>query len=506
VACLNSDIPISAKGLMPRIEEMVLVKKEELKKKWNGFQSKYSLTCNMWTLEDLDTYLEITLHYIDDDWKMQKDLLAFKYLEDWEDGLCLSKVLIDVLEDFGIAERLLGVTVDRATCQTDMMDHVEEYFRKHHQHASFRGTWNQVECMTHTLNRSAQDILKDFIPDSEKNPVHFDSKDEMVSAVSRLAILMGTMRDCPEWRYQMRQHCEGKGEEYLWPIWDVTTTWNRTFDKLMRAWEERDLITELIYNARDKEWIDLMLDDSDWNCVVQWMDVLRPFKEASESVCEGNESMMMTHVTFLFYFCMEMLKESLQKYEPSDTIYVAIQQGLARFMQYYDTISPMIGISLLLQPSMKKKFLIDSLGRNEEWVQNVQDQFESTFQTYSERYANRVDETKAINETKAMDLTKFPQMARYYKQRLVHPNETEWSRYLNDPCEPFETNPLKFWKVYSAQYPILSAMAKDFLTLQGSSVSSKRAFSPEPDVLPADWCSLSARMIERVVFLKFHVS
>ena len=39
---------------------------------------------------------------------MQEHLLAFKYLESEHDGVSLSKAMIEVLEDYGIADRLLG--------------------------------------------------------------------------------------------------------------------------------------------------------------------------------------------------------------------------------------------------------------------------------------------------------------------------------------------------------------------------------------------------------------
>ena len=62
-----------------------------------------------------------TIHYISDDWQMKDNLLAFKFLEGEHDGESLSVAFIDVLEDFGIADRLLGVTADNATNNSTMM-------------------------------------------------------------------------------------------------------------------------------------------------------------------------------------------------------------------------------------------------------------------------------------------------------------------------------------------------------------------------------------------------
>jgi hypothetical protein len=43
-------------------------------------------------------------------WNIQKVLLAFKFLEEEHDGGSLSQTLIEVLEDYGIADCLLAVT------------------------------------------------------------------------------------------------------------------------------------------------------------------------------------------------------------------------------------------------------------------------------------------------------------------------------------------------------------------------------------------------------------
>jgi hypothetical protein len=44
-------------------------------------------------------------------------------------------------------------------------------------------------------------------------------------------------------------------------------------------------------------------------------------------------------------------------------------------------------------------------------------------------------------------------------------SETEFARYFNAPLAADGTNPLIFWKAHSMDYPILSSMAKDYLTI-----------------------------------------
>ncbi|PCH35816.1 hATC-domain-containing protein [Wolfiporia cocos MD-104 SS10] len=48
--------------------------------------------------------------------------------------------------------------------------------------------------------------------------------------------------------------------------------------------------------------------------------------------------------------------------------------------------------------------------------------------------------------------------------------------YLNSPLEDVD-DPIKWWGYHATQYPVLSRIARDYLSIQGSSVSSERAFS-----------------------------
>jgi hypothetical protein len=63
---------------------------------------------------------------------------------------------------------------------------------------------------------------------------------------------------------------------------------------------------------------------------------------------------------------------------------------------------------------------------------------------------------------------------------------------------------LSYWKAKAFDYPILSAMAKDYLTVQASSVPAERAFSSGTDLVTADRCRLGGKTVEKTQFLKFN--
>ena len=119
---LKSDVDIpSRRTVMRRLEEIYNQKKQEMKERLNGLNSKFSITCDVWTSKNQLSFFGFTVHYIDDDWQMKEELLAFKYLQGDHDGKSLSIAFIEVLEDFAIADRLLAVTADNASNNSTMM-------------------------------------------------------------------------------------------------------------------------------------------------------------------------------------------------------------------------------------------------------------------------------------------------------------------------------------------------------------------------------------------------
>lgn len=382
---LKNDINLSSRRtLMRRLKEMYNQKKEEMKSRLTSFQSKYSITCDVWTSKNQLSFFGFTIHYINDEWQLKEELLAFKYLEGEHDGKSLSQAFIDVLEDFGIAERLLGVTCDNATSNSTMLANMEEYYCVKYPDAGFSVAWNQVECFAHVLNLGAQQILQEFKQPINKEDYEpgSDSKDDMVSAVSRLSFLCRKIRDSPKLRRLLQRVCSDRGVKYLVPIIDVITRWNSTLDMLIRAADIKDAMTDTLFLHKDRKLINLVLTEADWDLVSQLIEVLAPLKEATLLAPKDGESLMVTNVIPIFHFCSEMLEESLKKFKKEDDIYIGIDSAISKLNHYYDIISPMVGIALLLNPCLKKKMLTESLKWEQEWIDTVWEQFLSSFNYY----------------------------------------------------------------------------------------------------------------------------
>jgi hAT family C-terminal dimerisation region len=439
---------------------------------------------------------------------MKEELLAFKFLKGEHDGESLSVAFIDVLEEFGIAGRLLGVTADNASNNSTMLARMEVYYSKKYPEAGFTVAWNQVECMAHVLNLGAQQVLKEFQQpiDKDNSEPGSDLSDAMVTAVSRLLFLCRKIRLSPKLRRLLETVCREKDVKYLVPMIDVATRWNSTYDVLVRAVEIKEVMSDTFYRHKDQSLIKLLLTEEDWNCVSQLIDVLEPLKEATLLASKNGESLMVTSMIPIYDYCTEMLKESLKMFDEKDDIYIGIESAIEKLTHYYDKVSPIVGIALILEPTLKKDFLKNGLGWQVECVDSVMDHFTSSFRFYREKSKASASTASAASVSIGISPRGF---GNYSKKRRTADGDAdgveEFVRYFNAPLAEMGRNALLFWKTNQFHYPILSAMAKDYLTVQASSVASERAFSSGTDLVTADRCSLGADTIEMTQFLKYFI-
>ena len=269
----------------------------------------------------------------------------------------------------------------------------------------------------------------------------------------------------------MARLCEEKKVKYLVPIIDVCTRWNSTYDMLVSAFEQRDIVSDVMYASKDNRLIELLLTESDWDGVNQLIKVLQPFKEATLLCSKSASSLMITNVIPLYNYCSDMLKMSLPKFNLDDDIYVGIQAGIEKLDHYYDQISPMIGIALILDPTLKKDFLLSGLGWTRDWILSVEESFQSSFLFYKVT-SNTASSTQVAIVENVNEIVPYENYLKRKRNSLSGDIPSEYDRYLSLPMLSSNADVFEFWKANTFSFPTLAAMAKDYLTVQASSVPS----------------------------------
>ena len=131
--------------------------------------ARYFLTIDVWTNLFSQSFLKMTIYFINDNWEYKKLLLSFKSLYvnhiDWK----MANVIIQFLEKYNIESRLLAFTTDSAKFNDTLRLHLDDLFRE-----KFKFDWNHqkktIRCMIHVVQLILNAIFKTLkISDEEMN-------------------------------------------------------------------------------------------------------------------------------------------------------------------------------------------------------------------------------------------------------------------------------------------------------------------------------------------------
>ena len=100
--------------------------------------------------------MAITGYFLDQEWNYREVLLGFEHLHGSHTGGNLSKTVIQILQQHGVANRVLSVTTDNATTNNTMMTSVQETVQSLglSDTSIFR-----VPCIAHVIQLSLNQLL-----------------------------------------------------------------------------------------------------------------------------------------------------------------------------------------------------------------------------------------------------------------------------------------------------------------------------------------------------------
>uniref|UniRef100_A0A803L5W7 Uncharacterized protein n=1 Tax=Chenopodium quinoa TaxID=63459 RepID=A0A803L5W7_CHEQI len=100
--------------------------KAQLKETLNKVSSRISLTCDMWTSCQTEEYLCLTTHYVNDNWKLISTVLNFSHIDSPHTGNTMYAVVLSMLQDWGIDDKIFCFTLDNASSNDRMQDYLKE--------------------------------------------------------------------------------------------------------------------------------------------------------------------------------------------------------------------------------------------------------------------------------------------------------------------------------------------------------------------------------------------
>ncbi|EED23220.1 conserved hypothetical protein [Talaromyces stipitatus ATCC 10500] len=188
--------------------------------------------------------MAITGYFLDENWEYHKILLGFEHLHGSHSGANLSVVLLKLLQEHQITDRVLVVTTDNTSNNVSLMASVHEAIESLQSSNDVVIIW--VPCIAHVIQLSLKDLLGKIKAapkiDTAKQTWSDDRVDslrarqqkrEIVDTLNKVRSLAIYINASPQ-RRESFYNLQTK-EPKLVPIQDVATRWNSTFLMLIRA-------------------------------------------------------------------------------------------------------------------------------------------------------------------------------------------------------------------------------------------------------------------------------
>ena len=180
------------------------------------FDHKVAITTDAWTACTNQAYFSVTLHWIDDNWCLQRILLDLIPLHERHTGIFLAENIWQQIEYFGLGTKILSITADNAANMDVCGRHLASMLESHYNNTTFR----RIRCAAHVLNLAVTQGISVFSESVKKARV-------FASHICR-------SQPCFE---ELKKVFAMKGKPFLVPDLDVETRWNSMYLMLNKLYQ-----------------------------------------------------------------------------------------------------------------------------------------------------------------------------------------------------------------------------------------------------------------------------
>jgi len=465
---------------------------KELIKELDEFKGRVCLTSDCWSAPHTsDSFMCVTLHWIDTKWVLQKRIIAFELFNVRHTGQNICALLKETMEEYKIDNKKNSISFDKATANAKAI----EFAIADWPHLLLNGRLLHVRCCAHIINLSAQDGLEYLNP------------------------ILVPIKSCIDW---IRHHGAGKRmykrlcQENNFPYvdWsgDTPTRWDSTYYMLKKAIRYKRVIVAL-YSSRDSNVpLDNQFNEWMWTVAGHCCNLLKSYKDATKVFSYVYDP----NVHFVIMKCvqiMDKLVETEKELTSLNTMLVAMKD---KWRKYFTKFPYIYGMAVILDPTAKKigleellKYYYKLLGINfnvSEYVDECVNILKELCIIYSRE--SGTSESTSTSTKKSKFTAEWKKMLFKSSSSSSSSNAssatTDLDAYLkydiHEPDDSFSI--LTWWCTRAPQYPLLSRIARDCLVVPASTVASESAFSAGRRIMTDYRASMGAQTLKMAVMKK----
>ncbi|XP_028837232.1 zinc finger BED domain-containing protein 1-like [Denticeps clupeoides] len=450
---------------------------------------RVALTCDVWTSRATEAFVTINCHYVDEEWELMSHVLQTRAMHESHTGSNIAELLKAALVEWDLVSKDPAIVTDNAANMSVAAELVGMlHFR----------------CFAHTLNLASQRALK------------LPAVARLLGRVRRISTFFKRSTTASHVLRQKQKLLELPEYKLMT---DVVTRWNSAHDMLERFLEQQPALSAALLSneLRKTEKEVCTLCESDITSAEEIVDAMKPMKIAT-LVMSKESSPTLSVVAPLHAQLIQDFQESRADSEIVKEIKAAICQDLSK--RYMDQQKETMYVCSALDPRFKALPFLPDYEREEIYLRitaearRIQELFQEEAEVIPGEEDNHVEDKDDIPASpppkKKKDLCCLADLlgSTYSAGPAVRhrttqaQTEEEMSRYKEAPALSLaEGSPLSWWKEHQNEYPLMSRLAKVYLCIPGTSVSSECVFSTAGDIVTAQRSVLSSKHVDQLLFL-----
>jgi hypothetical protein len=478
--------------------------------------SRIHISFDLWTSPNGYALCGIVAHFVGHQYSNQSVLLAMKRLTGPHGGEDIAKVIIPVLQEYKVVDRLGVFVTDNAESNDTAIQEILHQLRPELQLKARRS-----RCLGHIINLVAKAFLfgtstKAFeaatsTVDEDTNLVNSEAMKEAQKAwrsqgaIGKLHNLIAFIRGSPQRREVFKRKLVGNREvDNLMPILDNSTRWNSTYQSLERALLLRDRIFLFCREFHSDLEADY-LSDKDWDHLAEVYKGLKPFYQATlrvEGKAGGGHHGAIWEALPLLEALLSVTEDGRHHEEVNgrglQPLAVAYQNAWEKLQKYYnktDEAHSIYAAAVLLHPSYRKQYFDDKWKTSElkRWksimVGNIKNAWRTEYGGDSEQPQTLLPPTDDILDQ--------------YLRRTTARDGDSFDSFIHGPIVEFnEGTDVYSWLKDNCSSSIRQ-QALDLLSIPAMSAEVERVFSSAKLLLTPQRNSLSDERIEYLELLRY---
>ena len=418
----------------------------------------------------------LVAHYIDENWVLQCRVLNFIEVDPPHTGIVIAQAVFECMVEWKIEDKVTTITLDNATNNDTAVTNLKAKLLAR-KNSVFDPNYFHIRCAAHIVNLVVNDGLQ---------PI-----DNLITCLRNT---VKYFKRSPSRMYKFVEVCNnysvkvGRGLAL-----DVKTRWNSTYKMLDTCIAYKDAFG--YYEDVDTSYV-WKPSDSDWVLFGKIRPILGTMAEATTAF---SGSLYPTANCFYPYI-VKVKRALIGAQQSGDTYLMSMAAAmLEKFDKYWEEKNNVMVIATILDPRFKMRYIkwcfaqIFDPVRCEIEINDINQELERLYNKYEILNRQKMGDNGTNRQSTLASLDTTSSMASIASdfQSFLQSSATESSKselliYLDEPNEPIDNkhfNLLRYWNVNCHRFPVVSSLARRFLAVLVSGVSSEFTFSNAGRVL-----------------------